>query len=267
MVYSLRSSVIGLLLIVCIFFLPHRIVFAQEEAIGTASETLSVADCKNSECAPGDFFADAVRESAGTNAALIPAYLLKKSLFKGGITSAKLLELTDYGDDNVVVVKIKGEKVKSLFEQSLQLYTRDNVNFLHVSGFRVTYDPEKKSGERVVLVERRAPWFPWSMAAEFFFPELEKFYAAYLPVKPKNVITVATVKFIAYGPMGYFNVFNDKNIVKVLPLTLQQALVQFVQKRKTISYDGESRFIKVLPPEEEKAPEEKTTETTPAGSP
>lgn len=232
-------------LFICIFL--SRLAQAQEEVIGEAKETLSVADCKNSECALGDFFADALRESAGTDAALIPAYLLKKSLPPGDITSLELAQLTEYGDDTLVIVKIKGEKFKPLFEQSLVLLSRDNINFLQVSGLRVTYDPQKKPGERVVLVERLVPWFPWKLASILFFPELAGVYATYKPVKPKDKLTAATVKFIAYGPMGYYNVFGDKNIIKMFPVTLEQSLVSFVKKQKTISYENEKRLIKMLP--------------------
>lgn len=253
-----QSVVCGLLSVVCIFFLPCRIVFAQEEIIGAAAEALSAGDCKHAECAQGDFFADAVREAAAADTAIIPAYLIKKPLTQGDITLSKLSELTGYGDDTLVLVKVKGDKLKPLFEQSLELLSRDSINFLHVSGLRITYDPLEKPGKRVVLVERLVPWFPLNIVVGFLAPELKSRYASFQPVKPKHIFTLATVKFTAYGPMGYFNVFGDKDIVKLLSVTLQQSLESFVQKNKILSYENENRLLKKpLLPEEEKKEEEK----------
>lgn len=245
----------GLVSIIFLFILFSGVVFSQE-IIGTAENTLSVEGKGNSETALGSFFTDAVRDAANTDAAVLPAQMLFMPLKKGGVTHEALTELTEYGGDTLVIVKLNGEILKALFEQSFRLYSRENINFLHVSGLRVTFDPQKKPGERVILIERRVPVFPLNLAAEFFFPEIEKFYAVYVKITPETSYTISTLKFFAYGPMGYFKIFNDKQIIKVLPVTLHQALVRFVQKKKRLRYETENRFIKIPPPPEEEKKEE-----------
>ncbi len=242
-------------ILVIFFVLIHSLCAhtSAQEVIGTAGNTLTVEGKGSGETALGYFFTDAARDAANTDAAVIPAQMLLMPLKKGDVTDEILKALTDYGEDTLVIIKINGETLKALFEQSFRLYSRENINFLHVSGLRVTFDPQKKPGERVTLIERRVPVFPLNLAAEFFFPEIEKSYVVYVKITPETSYMISTLKFFAYGPMGYFKIFSAKQIVKVLPVTLHQALVRFVHKKKRLRYETENRFIKIPPrPEEEK---------------
>jgi 5'-nucleotidase/UDP-sugar diphosphatase len=103
----------------------------------------------------GDLVADAMRASAKADVALIDASAFEEqvSVAKGKFVSADLLKALSYKSDNIFVLKLTGEQLRTALEHGLFLYPKFNSAFLQFSGMTVTVNADGGADKHVVGVK------------------------------------------------------------------------------------------------------------------
>ncbi len=116
-----------------------------DRVIGVALSDI-ISDDEN-ESYLGDMITDAIRRSAGTEAAFQNAYGIRAPLLEGDITLRDIFKVLPF-DGTIFVMKLSGVRIKELLEQSLTL----KKGMLQMSGVEAEYDPNRPEGERLLDV-------------------------------------------------------------------------------------------------------------------
>ncbi|MFZ2315282.1 MAG: bifunctional metallophosphatase/5'-nucleotidase [Gammaproteobacteria bacterium] len=140
------------------------------------------------ESSLGDFVADAMREEAGTDIALMNPGGLRANLYAGNVTYGSLYAIQPFGN-LVLKISLTGQDIYELLEQQ---WTPNNMIFLQVSGLSYRYDVTKPIGSRIVTI----------------------YHDGQLLQRDK-VYTVATNDFLAHGGDGFTVMRRGKIINEV----------------------------------------------------
>lgn len=146
----------------------------------------------------GQASADAIRSATGADVALVAAGLFKdRGKLDQGDLAANLL----FPTDEILTLELTGTQLRKAFERSLLLYPQPNdAAFLYFSGGTVSYDGKAASGARVTGV---------TLDTGF---------------DPNRRYKVATTASLAKGALGYFKVWDEKNIVGKASATIESVL-------------------------------------------
>lgn len=167
----------------------------------------------------GNLVADAVRYSAGVEVAFVPAATFKGS--KASSAEAALPQL-DPVTDEIVILSVRGSQLKEALERSVSFAGTPFAGFLQVSGLSFKYDSRKEIGERVdsVLVGGK-------------------------PLEPQRVYKLATIRPLADGQQGYFQIWKKDQIQAATKKSLAEALEAFGKTGATSKVEG--RILAVAP--------------------
>ncbi|MBX3118634.1 MAG: 5'-nucleotidase C-terminal domain-containing protein [Fimbriimonadaceae bacterium] len=151
----------------------------------------------NSAHLPSQAAADLIRDAAGADGAFLAAGLVKDKF-----DSDDLSTLMQFGDDEIVVVALKGSQIKQAFERSIALYPEANTSFLQVSGFEIEFDGKADPNSRIR-----------SITAGGSRLDENKTY---------NIAMPAT---LGRGGLGYFKIWDKNKITSTLSgMTVEKAL-------------------------------------------
>lgn len=111
---------------------------------------------RDEESPADDLFADAIRESTGSEIAFLPGVGYGVAIPAGDITAAALKNLVPH-DSEVVTMTLTGRQIKAILEQSIENFSaedpREKVGgMIQVSGLTFAYDPHKRKGVRVETI-------------------------------------------------------------------------------------------------------------------
>lgn len=151
-----------------------------------AQDVISSRGSSASETGLGNLIADAVRTSAGADAALVPASLLRDADVKvPEMNAARVSAAVVDPGQGIAVLSLTGVQVREALERSISMAPRQNQGFLQVSGINFRYDPAKPSGKRVgeIMLGRKE-------------------------IAPGATVTVAMPRSLASGGLGYFRVWG-----------------------------------------------------------
>ncbi len=99
----------------------------------------------------GNLSADAVLAFTGADVSIINGGNIRATIEEGDITLRDTVTVFPFG--NIVVTKeITGADLKAALEVGYRMYPDQNGGFAQVGGMRVTFDPSKEAGDRVVEV-------------------------------------------------------------------------------------------------------------------
>jgi 2',3'-cyclic-nucleotide 2'-phosphodiesterase (5'-nucleotidase family) len=132
--------------------------------------------------------ADVIRQAASSDAAFLPAGLVKQSFDKDNLAS-----LLEYPTEEVVVVSLTGAQIRAALELSVSLFPQPNKSFLQVSGIDVTFNKSAASNKRIVGV---------SVGGS--------------KLDDSRTYTVAMPSSLAKGGLGYFKIWEKSQIQKTL---------------------------------------------------
>ena len=171
----------------------------------------------------GNLLADAVRETGHADIGLVPADEIADATVPAGsipVTKlATLLRRPDDPDDTVVVLKITGAQVLHALELGLGHAPRPFPGFWQVSGLQVRYDPAQPEGKRVSLAGVGGG-----------------------EVSAGKTYTVATSRAVALGSLGYFRVWDKKDIAQNTGIPVAQSVAAYAAAHKTIHSAVEGRI-------------------------
>lgn len=145
----------------------------------------------------GQAIADALREAAGSDVAVVPAGVLKAQTEANDLATA-----LQYPTMDIAVVTMSGAQLKDALERSVSLFPSPNTGFLQLSGITATFSKSAAVGSRVATI---------SISGAFD--------------RAKNY-TVAMPGSLARGGMGYFKVWDRTQISKTLQGVTMESLVK-----------------------------------------
>lgn len=174
-----------------------KVVFALGLALATQ---LSLGQAKGPDQGPhgpSQAAADVLRETAGADAAFLPARSLGGTLDPNNLAS-----LVSFPADDVVVLKLKGRDIRAALERSVSLYPQPNSSFLQLSGIVAEFSQAGTPDSRILNVT-----------------------VAGAPLDENRVYTVAMPGSLGRGGSGYFKVWDKSKIERTLTgVTLESAL-------------------------------------------
>jgi len=195
-------------------------------AVAWAQE-LSTKNVRTEESDLANVVVDALCDVSGVEIAWLPAAAFNEvSLSRETPPAEVVSKLLPFRDDRVVVLKLTGAQIRQALERALTLYPQPNAGFLQVSGLKVTFDPNKPAGERVVRVQvGKEPHEDLDSNREY---------------------RVATSATLAYGALGYFKVWERAAVEQEVERTVGEALRAYLEAGKPIAGLSE-RMVAVKP--------------------
>lgn len=187
-------------------------------AVGTVTlaQDLSTRNVRTEESDLANLVVDALRDVSAADMAWLPAAAFNEVTLSRDTPPAEIVSrLLPYRDDRVVVLKLTGAQVQQALERSLTLYPQPNAGFLQVSGLKVTFDPAKPAGERVVRIQ--------------VGKELKD------DLDPVAEYRVATSAALAYGALGYFKVWERSALQREVDKTVGESLRVYLEAGKPIA--------------------------------
>ena len=190
-----------------------------------AQET-TTASVRVGESAVGNAVADAVRAAAGAQIALIPASAFRSNLpLPTSASGDQLASLLDPPSDSIVLLSLTGAQLKDALERSVRYGAKGFAGFLQVSGVKITVDPTRPDGARVVAI---------AVGGQ--------------PLNPTAKYRVATTKPLSNGASGYFQIWAKSDISGDAQKTLAEAIRSWVAGRGgTVALATDGRIEAVKP--------------------
>lgn len=167
----------------------------------------------NRESPLGGLIADAMRERAGSDAALTNAGGLRADLPEGPIDKAHVLDAFPFLNTSVTLA-LSGRDLKEALEQGFSL----KAGMVQVSGLRAEFDLRRPVGARLVRLQ---------MAGE--------------PVSDNRIYRVTVNSFMAEGGDGYVSLKRGSR-VKEDPL-LSEVLMDYVKQKQVIHPPQSGRLV------------------------
>jgi hypothetical protein len=209
-------------------FLAMLCIFPALAAALALAAPLAAADedPARGETALGDFVADAVRNAAQADVALIQAAIFRLPLARSinGSESAdrRIRSALAYADDRIAVVSLEGRRMLQALERSLSLAPQPNKGFLQVSGLTVEFNPSASPERRIVRVR-----------------------VGTKPLDSSSIYKVAMPLSLAKGALGYFRVFDGVAIKQTEATILQAVMSSLAAGKKPTKPEGRIRAGKM----------------------
>jgi 2',3'-cyclic-nucleotide 2'-phosphodiesterase (5'-nucleotidase family) len=209
----------------------RRILAALAAALALAAPLAAAdEDPARGETALGDFVADAVRNAAQADVALIQAAIFRLPLARSipgragnGSESAdrRIRSALAYADDRVAVGSLEGRRLLQALERSLSLVPQPNKGFLQVSALTVEFKPSAPPERRIVRA-----------------------MIGTKPLDSSSVYKVAMPLSLAKGALGYFRVFDGVAIKQTEATILQAVMSSLAAGKKPTKPEGRIRAAK-----------------------
>ncbi|MBF0300291.1 MAG: bifunctional metallophosphatase/5'-nucleotidase, partial [Oligoflexia bacterium] len=165
----------------------------------------------------GNFVCDIVLGETNADMVFINSGTLR-GFNKGYITVNKLSQSIPY-TNNIYTLKLKGDIIKNILEQSFENYKERGI--LQLAGVRLKYDLEAPAGKRVSDIKISGNDL-----------DLNKYY------------NVATIEFLINGGDGY-NLFKRGEEVKKLNITLNKVVFDYIKDQENVMSHIDSRMLDV----------------------
>ena len=164
---------------------------------------------RNAEAAIGNFITDAFRDICGTQTAVVNGGGIRASLPAGIITYKSLYDVQPYGN-NLSILRVTGEQITQMLEESCALYPDMNSSFLQVSGLKYCFDPTAPLGHHVQSIEILAD------------------DGTYKPLAASETYSLATIDYII--DTAYYETLKDATRVADKFLTDIDCVVRYAEK-------------------------------------
>ncbi len=190
----------------------------------TASEEkiteLSTAKVAQQETSFGDVAADALCRAAKVHIALVPAVAFKPGTIPAAdATTEQIASLLQTPEESWAVSRLTGAQLRAALERSLSRLPLPNTAFLQVAGLKVRYDPQAQRGSRIT-----------SLVTKDRAVNDAQNYEVVMPLS------------LAKGRSGYFQIFDEDNIVRPGNTGLAQVIVDYLTTADIQKYARKERI-------------------------
>lgn len=220
----MRRDILGLLTGLATLCWTPSIARAQQPAPVPAvriTEDLTTANVRAEESNLAGLVADAIRNAAKSDVALIAATSFAEvTLPKGDIRADDVLRSLVFRGDAVVVMKLTGAQIRRALEHSVSLYPARSAAFLQVSGLKVSVDPSADRNARIVAVQ---------VGKE--------------PLDEAKTYTVAMPSPLAGGALVYSKAWSRDDIDRDTRKTIEEAIREYLATSPTIAVKTGERIV------------------------
>jgi len=185
-----------------------------DEKIGNALCDLDGENVRKKETNLGNLIADIIRETAGSDIAIINGGGIRTGIKKGEIRVKDVYSVLPF-NNYIVAIRMSGAKIKEALEHGVSAVEENAGRFPQVSGIRFSFDSKAKAGNRV---------------KEIFIGDK--------PLEPYKDYTVATNDFLVVGGDGY-TAFGE-----TIKSSKDYAVIGGVIKAEKILYSDASRYLR-----------------------
>jgi len=147
---------------------------------------------------PSQMIADQIRSAAGSDAAWVPAGMLKDSFSPNDLAT-----LVQFPSEEVAVVNLRGSQVRAALEKAISIYPASSSAFLQVSGLEVVFSKSAPPDKRIVSVTIGGG-----------------------KLDDGRNYTIAMPLTLARGGYGYFKVWDKNQITRTLENTTLDSLLK-----------------------------------------
>ncbi|MBN9416254.1 MAG: bifunctional metallophosphatase/5'-nucleotidase [Candidatus Eremiobacteraeota bacterium] len=177
--------------------------------------------CRQQETNLGNLVADAMREQAGADCALITGSSIRvdKVVPAGVLTRRQAMMILPY-ENGVVKVRLSGRELLAVVEHSVSSLGPENSSFPQVSALQLRYDPTRPVGQRV-----------------------QELRVGGKPLQPDGSYTFACSEFIRKGGCGYEMLPKARLLVEPHDAPAEGvALIEYLHRHKVVSPRLEGRI-------------------------
>ena len=169
----------------------------------------------------GNLVADALREETGADLAFLNAGGIRiDENVPPGVLTDRFAHGTFLFDDRVVLLKVSGANIKEALEDGVA--RRGTGGFLQVSGVRLTYDPKRPPGSRLLSL-----------------------IVGGTEIVPDRLYRLATTDFLAKGGDGHRSLAGAEAVPLPESLSPRDLFVQYLKKRPEVSPRVDGRIKQV----------------------
>jgi 2',3'-cyclic-nucleotide 2'-phosphodiesterase (5'-nucleotidase family) len=203
-----------------------------DEVIGEAQVDLQGKGSRSQETNLGNVVADILRQETQVDVSLINGGGIRSDILKGPIRMKDMLSILPFSN-HPVVLKVKGQELKSIFEYGLTGPDRSGGGFPQVSGIRLTYTPTAPEGQRI-----------------------KNFQIGGISLDPNAWYSLATIDFLAAGGDGYAVLKNITENTEGAPTKdhrvilfdsgreIRDLVTEYIKEKKQIFASVEGRIQK-----------------------
>lgn len=207
---------------------PIILVAALIYGSGDSPPELSTVKVTQQETSFGDLTADALCKAANVTIGLVPAVAFKEgTISTSELTAEQIASLLQAPEETWAVSQLTGAQIRAALERSLSRLPRPNTAFLQVSGLKVVYNPQAPRGARIT--------------------SLTTTKGTKGPVDDTKEYQVAMPLSLAKGGSGYFQIFDEDDIVRRGTTGLAPVIIDYLSTPVTINYTGKGRIVAATP--------------------
>jgi 5'-nucleotidase len=179
------------------------------------------AVCRQQETNLGNLVADAMREQAAADCALITGSSIRvdRVVPAGVLTRRQAMMILPY-ENGVVKVRLSGRELLKVAEHAVSAPGPESSSFPQVSGMQLRYDPNRPVGQRVVQL-----------------------LVGGKPLQPEGSYTFACSEFVRKGGCGYEMLPQARLLVEPHDAPAEGvALIEYLHRHKVVSPQLEGRI-------------------------
>ncbi|XP_055605886.1 apyrase-like, partial [Uranotaenia lowii] len=128
----------------------------QSQGQGLSEVNLDYSFCRIRECNLGDFVADAMADHFSNStfkpSAMIPGAYFHQSIPEGNVSIAQIMAAIPESSP-LSLVRLKGEDLWNVLEQSVNPADEEQFNCMQVSGLTFTFNPKREKDDRIRQVK------------------------------------------------------------------------------------------------------------------
>jgi 2',3'-cyclic-nucleotide 2'-phosphodiesterase (5'-nucleotidase family) len=201
-----------------IFLLLFKTLAGAEIGFPSALSSVGV---QVGETSLGDLVADAVRDAARAQVALVPAGSFKEiTLAKGKIKPEDVVRCMECPEERIIIVELSGKQLLTALERSLSIQPQRNMGLLQVSGLAIRFGPAGSNGSRIESVEIGTD-----------------------KLDETRNYRVAMPDSLADGNYGYFTVWGKEQPRPFTDGTVSKAISGFLATKPALSYAQKTRIV------------------------
>lgn len=206
--------------------LPVLALIALIYGSGTDPAELSTVKADQQETNFGDLTADALAHVARLKISLVAAVSFKPgAIAADNLTSEQIAGLLHKPEEGWAVSKLTGAQLRATLERGLSRLPLPSTAFLQVSGLKVRYNPQAPRGSRIIaLTTTKGTKGPVDDTKE---------YQVVMPLS------------LAKGGSGYFQIFDQDNILRRGSDGLSQVITTYLSTQENIEYTGQNRIMAI----------------------
>lgn len=206
-----------------------------QRIVGYSTDDLMNDGCRHGECSLGSFTADAyVYETQlefpelAVFASIIQAAGIRDSLERGNITYGDIVAFIPF-ENTLDILQLRGDVLIDVFEHSVSRSFDESefigINFLQVSGFRLTFNTSEPVGQRVQTIQIGVNKL-----------------GGFENINPHELYTVIVPSFIASGGDGFTMIKTQRRNHRVGLLDID-IVEKFIARTSPISFKADGRIV------------------------